>query len=266
MKNTDYVLALALAAWAAAGHAEGGPQTIQVRDGGTVAARIAGEGPTRIKVEGARIQDVVGNIYASSCNLRQNEQAGMASGQNGAAVNPGGEFILGCDAAKGEIYLRPVVGGINPISVFITTERATYTLELTRTASASETIFLHDKDQPSRLPRGVPPGGRSGDYVRGLKAMLLALAAPEPPEAVMERRIQEPQQLWRGAGFMLERSLSGYDLVGEHYTLTNRGQSPMVLAEQEFDREDVLAVSIESLTLRPGESTAVFIIRSGGQP
>jgi hypothetical protein len=39
----------------------------------------------------------------------------------------------------------------------------------------------------------------------------------------------------------------------------------MVLAEEEFDREDagVLAVSIETQQLAPGESTYVFAIRLG---
>ena len=39
----------------------------------------------------------------------------------------------------------------------------------------------------------------------------------------------------------------------------------MVLAEQEFDREagSVLGVAIENHNLRPGESTAVYVIRQG---
>ncbi|MQA40597.1 TraK domain-containing protein [Rugamonas aquatica] len=262
----DCLLPALLAGGAAAAYAAGGPQTLDVSDGVTVEARISSQGPTRIRVEGARIQDVIGNVYASSCSARQNDPSGLAAAQNNAAINPGGEFILGCDAAKGEVYLRPVAAGAKPISLFIATDRATYTMLLTRTDSAAETIVLRDKDQPPRPARGSQSAARGGDYVRGLKAMLLALAAAELPDAVSERRLQEPQQLWRGAGLVLERTLSGYDLAGDHYTLTNLGPAPMVLAEQEFDRDDVLAVSIESLTLRPGESTSVFIIRSGSQP
>jgi conjugal transfer pilus assembly protein TraK len=52
-------------------------------------------------------------------------------------------------------------------------------------------------------------------------------------------------------------------LIGEKYLLTNISNEPMVLAEQEFDREqgDVVGVSIESHNLRPGESTNVFVLR-----
>ena len=45
-------------------------------------------------------------------------------------------------------------------------------------------------------------------------------------------------------------------------------EEPMVLAEEEFDREggDVVAVSIENHNLAPGESTNVFVIRDGSKP
>jgi conjugal transfer pilus assembly protein TraK len=64
----------------------------------------------------------------------------------------------------------------------------------------------------------------------------------------------------------LMRVYEGRELVGEKYLLTNVGNEPMVLAEQEFEREDghVLAVALERHQLRPGDSTAVYIIRTGG--
>ncbi|MCK7499558.1 MAG: type-F conjugative transfer system secretin TraK [Comamonadaceae bacterium] len=61
------------------------------------------------------------------------------------------------------------------------------------------------------------------------------------------------------------RLYEGRGLIGEKYLLTNVSAAPMVLAEQEFDREDgdVVAVAIENHNLRPGESTSVYVIRLG---
>ena len=72
-------------------------------------------------------------------------------------------------------------------------------------------------------------------------------------------------QLWTEARFSLVRLFEGRGLVGERYLLTNVSDQNMVLAEQEFDRENggVLAVSIENHNLRPGETTTVYVIRQG---
>ena len=76
-------------------------QTIEARDGVSVEASIALKEATRIKVDGASITDVFGNIYSSNCG-------GLAAvnrdvGQPVAAINPTGEIVLECDKDKGEI-------------------------------------------------------------------------------------------------------------------------------------------------------------------
>ena len=60
----------------------------------------------------------------------------------------------------------------------------------------------------------------------------------------------------------------GQGLAGEKYLLTNVSKEPLVLSEEEFDRKrgDVVAVSIETHNLAPGESTNVFVIRDGSAP
>jgi hypothetical protein len=52
------------------------------------------------------------------------------------------------------------------------------------------------------------------------------------------------------------------------YRLTNVSSEAMRLAEEDFDREGagLVAVSIETHALAPGESTHVFAIRLGDAP
>ena len=254
------LLVLALATSATAARAL---QTIEARDGVSVEASIALKEATRIKVDGANITEVFGNIYTSNCGgvAAVNRDTGQAV----AAINPSGEIVLECDKDKGEIYLKPVAAGAKPINLFISTSKATYTLILKRVDMPADTIVLKDR---MLLQASTPPqraGGASPSHVRTLKQMLNAMASDRVGADVRVEEVNRPVQLWTESRFTLLRLYEGRGVIGEKYLLTNISNEPMVLAEQEFDRDqgDVLGVSIESHNLRPGESTNVFVLRQG---
>ena len=235
-------------------------QTIDARDGVSVEASIALKEATRIKVDGANITEVFGNIYSSNCG-------GVAavnrdSGPPLAAINPTGELFLECDKDKGEIYVKPVSAGAKPINLFISTAKSTYTLILKRVDMPADTIVLKDRGllQATHLERS---GGPSPSHVRALKQMLTAMASDRVGADVRVEEVNRPVQLWTESRFTMLRLYESRGLIGEKYLLTNISNEPMVLAEQEFDREqgDVVGVAIESHNLRPGESTNVFVLR-----
>jgi len=90
-------------------------QLIEGSDGVTVEAILSIKEPTRIRIDGAAITNVFGNIYSSNCGGAIAQQPGTGPTQAGPQVNPAGEIALECDTDKGEIYVRPVgVGGGNP--------------------------------------------------------------------------------------------------------------------------------------------------------
>ena len=94
--------------------------------------------------------------------------------------------------------------------------------------------------------------------------MLVAMASDRVPPEVRVEEVNRPLQLWAEARLSLIRTYEGRGYVGEAYRLTNVSAAPMVLAEQEFDRDDgdVLAVAIEHHNLRPGDTTHVYVIRA----
>lgn len=256
--------------WAAAtlpiSHDAQALQSIEAKDGDRIEAAISLKEPTRIRLDKGPIADVFGNIYSSSCG-----QSGspLTPGQAGVAaappVNPLGEIVLECDRDKGEVYVRPVGPGAKPINLFVSSGDATYTLLLKRVDMPADTIVIRDKTQ-RQLPGAEPPPARSARspvHIRGLKAMLTAMATDRVPPDVRVEESHRPVNLWAEARFALLRSYEGRGIVGEKYLLTNVSDRPMVLAEQEFDRDGVQAVAIETHNLRPGESTNVYVIRSG---
>jgi conjugal transfer pilus assembly protein TraK len=261
-------------------------QLIDARDGVAVEAIVSIKEPTRIRIDGAPITDVFGNIHSSNCAAAPaapnapTAPITPAAGIVGPVLNPAGEVVLECDRDKGEIYIRPVGDSTKPVNLFISSALATYTLVLRRADTPADTIVIQDRSQRGMPGGGVapqgpggPPGpmGPSANHIRAMKAMLVAMASDRVPADIRFDEVNQPLQLWAGVRFALMRRYEGRGLTGEKYLLHNLGQAEMVLAEQEFDRPDsraggqVLGVAVENRQLRPGESTNVFVIRRGGE-
>jgi conjugal transfer pilus assembly protein TraK len=248
-------------------------QSLEARDGVSLEAIASIKEPTRIRVEGAPITNVFGNIYSSNCSGGAASSSGPPAAVPGtapsagtsSAINPAGEVILECDPDKGEVYIRPVGGSGKPINLFVSTSHATYTLVLRRADTPADTIVLRD-----RTPRVVSsdttgPAGRASSHQRALKTMFTSVASDSVPHDIRVEDVFRPLQLWKEARFVLTRLYEGRGLIVERYHLTNISAATMVLAEQEFDREGqgVLAVAIDNLNLRPGDSTSVYVFRHG---
>lgn len=249
-------------------------QLIEARDGVSVEAIVSIKEATRIRIDGAPITDVFGNIYSSTCGAAPNVAAGTGPMVPTApAINPSGEIVLECDRDKGEIYVRPVGDSTKPINLFVSSANATYTLLLRRSDTPADTIVIRDK-APRQNNAATPtqgPLGPSANHIRALKALLAAMASDRVPADVRVEEVNRPVQLWAEAKFSLMRRYEGRGLLGEKYLLQNVSNTVMVLAEQEFDHEDgqggggVAGVAIENHNLKPGETTNVFVIRRGSE-
>lgn len=256
-------------------------QVIDARDGVAVEAILSIKEPTRIRIEGAPIVDVFGNIHSSQCG-----GGSATTGPGPSPINPAGEVVIECDRDKGEIYVRPVPAlagegqASKPVNLFVSSAHATYTLILRRSDTPADTILIRDRSASLHRPGSISesgseafhgPSSRSANHVRAMKALLVAMVSEAVPQDVRVDDLNTPVRLWAEARFLLTRRYQTRSLVGEKYLLVNTSPSLMVLAEQEFDRPDspsggqVLGVSIEHHQLRPGDSTHVFVIRRGGE-
>lgn len=278
---------LLVAVLAASGSAQA-LQLVEASDGVAAEAIVSLKEPTRLRIEGAAITDVFGNIHTSHCGPAAaggETLAGAAAGSSPAtSSHPGGDVTIACDRDKGEVYLRPVGDGPRPINLFVSSATATYTLLLRRADTPADTIVIRDK-APAALRRAVPdpvPAGPAPNHVRTMKALLVAMASDRVPSDIRVEDTQRPLQLWAEARLTLLRLYEGRGFVGEKYALQNVSAAPMVLAEQEFDRPtpraagrgdgsseksaegEVAGIAIEHHNLRPGESTSVYVLRRGG--
>ncbi|WP_157271171.1 type-F conjugative transfer system secretin TraK [Azohydromonas aeria] len=247
-------------------------QVVEARDGVTVRAALSTREPTRIRIEGAPIVDVFGNVQAGACG---DVPGGAAAGAVPTARSTA-DLVVECDRDKGEIYVRPSARGRDggrPVSLFVSSARATYTLLLQRADTPADTIVIRDRSggRAGSAANGTASASPPAHHVRAMKAMLVAMASDRVPGDIRVEEVGQPVQLWAGSRFSLMRRYEGRGLWGEKYLLQNTGGAVMVLAEQEFDRPDsltggqVLGVAVENHNLRPGDSTSVFVIRRGGE-
>src|SRR5258705_6064357 len=176
-------------------------QTIDARDGVSVEAAIALKEATRIKVDGANITEVFGNIYSSNCGAVA--AVNRDSGQSLAATNPAGEIVLECDKDKGEIYVKPVSAGTKPINLFISTSMSTYTLILKRVDMPADTIVVKDRTLQQATNPSERAGGASPSHVRALKLMLTAMASDRVGADVRVEEVNRTVQLWTESRFTL---------------------------------------------------------------
>nr|WP_248280680.1 type-F conjugative transfer system secretin TraK [Aromatoleum aromaticum] len=246
-------------------------QLVEASDGVSVEAILSIKEPTRIRIENAPITDVFGNILSSNCGpspALPTNPGTTAPGAGLPTINPGGEIVLECDRDKGEVYIRPVGDSAKPVNLFVSSADATYTLLLRRADTPADTIVIRDKTPKAFRATGAAQAaaGPSPNPIRAMKALLVAMTTDRVPADVQVEEAHRTIQLWTEVRFSLVRQYEGRGLIGEKFLLQNVGTEPMVLAEQEFDRDggEVAGIAIEHHNLRPGESTSVYVIRRGG--
>jgi conjugal transfer pilus assembly protein TraK len=262
-------------------------QVVEASDGVAVEAIVSLKEPTRIRIEGAAITDVFGNIHSSHCGGTAPAISAAPSGSTAPSatpglagpvslasspVNPAGDVIVECDRDKGEVYIRPVGDALRPINLFVSSATATYTLLLRRSDTPADTIVIRDRTFQALRPGALEavPSGHAPSHVRAMKGLLVAMSSDRVPADLRVEEASKAIQLWAEARFTLMRRYEGRGYVGEKYALQNVSLVPMVLAEPEFDRPDsraggeVTGIAIEHHNLRPGETTSVYVIRRGG--
>ena len=231
-------------------------QTVDVRDGQSVTAKMSLTEQTRIKIDRGRIMDVLGDIYDPQRNAA-------------------GRFVLEKDGQAGEIFIRLLDPSLlRPVNLFIKSERGTFGLVLQPVDMPLETIVLRDRGESLAgsggavaVAQGVSdtPFPKNTSHVRAIKAMWLAMAGDAVPRDVQVRALTREVTLWKEARFVLDRVYVANTMVGELYTLTNISPQPMVLAEQELYRDGVLGIAIQEHQLRPGQATVVYVVRARTQ-
>ena len=105
----------------------------------------------------------------------------------------------------------------------------------------------------------------NGSYIYEIKKAMFNLARAangiDVSEDMTRIAVNKDIPLWKEAKLTLLNRYDSGNLMGEEYQLTNITNSVLQLREQEFYRNNVLAVSLTKLSLEPNESAFVYVVR-----
>ncbi len=193
----------------------------------TLSAAVSRAEPTLIRIEGHRVRRIFGAE---------------------------GEFSITADKEAGTAYIKPSTDKPT-LSLFVSDEIGrTWKLLLAVTDGPSDSISIRSRSagNTSSAP------GKDVSRNQQIKRLLLALQSDTDSE-MDSRATNEIVPLWSEALFVLTRVIEG-PLKGERYQLTNTSSGPMVVDERELYRRRVVAISVATPKLVPGQTTEVFVI------
>jgi conjugal transfer pilus assembly protein TraK len=206
-----------------------------------------------------QVDAVEGRTIFVKMSLRDFNRIAIEGGRIRLIKGADSRLVVGDkDEVTGQALVKPLVK--DPFSLFVFSENRAYTLVVQPSDIPAENIILKEQ----ALAQSIKPVARiekSGSYEKSIKSMLQIMAGDSPPDGIEVKKTWDEILLWKGTRFAREAVYSGVSLVGEKYRLFNVGSTPIQIAEQEFYKKGVLAVSVQDLSLEPGHSTVVYVIK-----
>lgn len=192
--------------------------------------------------------------------------------EGGSIVNAkymDGELDVQTENSNGQLYFKPLVS--KPISIFITSDNGrNYLLTLRPNAKKSaDSIVIREKttlqgDQISQMRQVQLEEERlarnSATYETRVQEFVAEMAVRRDNSEISCAPAGEEVPLWQEALLIRKERCSTSNLQGQVFTLSNVSNRPMVLAEQEFYKKNVIAVAIRQLELQPNEQTEIYIV------
>jgi conjugal transfer pilus assembly protein TraK len=175
-----------------------------------------------------------------------------------------GELTVEKDEDRGQLFIRPAILN-KPINVrVIAGSGATYNLVMQAVDIPQEDVVIKEPASfraAAAAENGKGKRGASSSMDKQVRALVAAMALEEPPNTIDMRPSRQEFALWENTRFVMTAVYNERELVGEKYTLTNIGKTPMRLVEQELYRKGVVAVAIENMQLESGQTTNVYVVR-----
>lgn len=196
-----------------------------------VQANISQQEPTRIKVMGDRIAQV---------------------------IHKSGVFSLQENPSAGEIFITPTPDiKKQPINVFVITEQGgTYTLVLTPKDMPATSVILNPGNTSHKASLWEQQTPWQQTVVSLIKALGQGRLLPG-----YQREVKETvMALWDGVAFTQTEIYRGQHLQGEVYRLKNEQNEFITVDETRFYRPGVAAVSLDKTILQPGEEIKVTVV------
>jgi conjugal transfer pilus assembly protein TraK len=207
-------------------------QIVDAQDGQTALAKLSRKEVTRIAFERGRVRKVTGSA---------------------------GEFVLEKDDEKGQIFVRPTdPQSTKPINLFLTSERGTVALLLQPVDTPSDSIVIRE---PRERSSGAHPAGGQWPARPHAQELAAATGRRRPARGHAGPGACPRHHPVAGHPAHAAARAAGVRRGGREVPVDQHGNTILELAETALFKSGVMAVSLEQPSLRPGETTNLFVIR-----
>lgn len=101
----------------------------------------------------------------------------------------------------------------------------------------------------------------SHDHITGLKELIKAMYLGTPPMGYSITDMQKDATEWTGTKKTLIQVYAGATLAGEIYEFVNNSAESMIIKENEFYKDGVMAVSVDNHEVAPNMKTTIYIVK-----
>lgn len=204
-------------------------QVKEVREDGEITAFIAQDELSRIKVVGDKIKRV---------------------------ISIDGELDILDEKQLGEVYIKVASSHKHPKSIFIITEKGmTYKATLLPKKMPAEQIFIKNIAQTAEA--SITQKTSFEESVIGIVKQLR-----DTSNTLDVKEIEELKE-YGGLFFTETREIKEGSLVGKMLEFENTSHERVHLSHEQFQKEGLIAVSMDETEVAPYESTYVYLIEGG---
>ena len=166
----------------------------------------------------------------------------IADGITSLKINEGQLETL-YEEVSGDVFIRPSLSSLDPMSAFITTKRGfTYKILLTPESVPAEQIFIHNSEAVIA------------------SVAIAAKRDSKPLEGYVRKEASIPL-FAKTKMQILQSTYTGRSLQGSVYQYRNTSKDPMILSAETFKEYDLKALSLDKDHLEPGDTATVYIVK-----
>lgn len=167
--------------------------------------------------------------------------------------------VLNVKVDGNNVFVNFLQEGVSaPQEVFFVTAYGTYSMIFVPKMIPAASIIVKI---PKEAISDAVEWETSHDHITGLKELMKAMYTGSPPMGYSIMEAKKEATEWTGTKRTLVRVFAGATLAGEIYEIENTSAEKMVIMENEFYKDGVLAVSVDAHDLGPHEKTSVYIVK-----
>jgi len=201
--------------------------------------------------------------YYADGSAHDTNRITLENGRLRKIMGKSSDFIVEKDDKTGQFVVRFRDDKKPSSLVVIAEDGRTYTLVLKPVDKPAESFVLRDS---TVVHKAKIESGKKDQLGQSVRDLMLTMAGARVSNSHVfsdDKQSIEELALWQGTKFFRVSTYESGNLRGDKYRLYNVSDKAIRVAEQEFFKKGVVAVSIQTHELDAGRDTYVYVVKQG---